>query len=231
MKFIINVKDFEIFRLRVKNKWLIYAKDFWWGDRLDSRFVASYYLRAIKDMKILDIGCNAGVVLSELDQSNFKVGLDKSSQALNIAKNLNKNALIIKGDMFDLPVKSSSFNIVISMGMLELVKADDKLSCLKEINRVLKKGGKLIITTPNRHYLSLLEKRNRIDYASLKELFSYDYEFEIYGFNPFPSFPFFLPNCIMERIPFIWHILTAMMINKVMLRYCRSFFVVASKVN
>lgn len=226
----IDFKSFELFRKRVKEKWLSSARDLWWGDRLDSRFIALYYLKTIKNKKVLDVGCNIGVTLSELDDSNFKVGLDNEPRAIRIAKELNKDCVsLVDADMFRLPVKDGSFDAVIFLNMIELPDAEGKRMCLSEIRRVLKKNGVLIMTTPNRRYLSNIDKARRLDYISLKNMLEADYECNIYGFNPFPSFPYFLPNRVMEKVPFIWRILIFMMKNNVMTQYCRSFIVLARK--
>jgi SAM-dependent methyltransferase len=118
---------------------------------------------------------------------------------------------------------------VVLFGMLEFPVMEDKLRCLKEATRILKKGGELVITTPNRLYLSRTEKPNRLDYDMLNDLLKDGYDIKIYGFNPFPTFPYFLPNAVMEKIPFIWHILLWMMKNDIMVRRCRNFFVIARK--
>ncbi len=226
-----NFGAFEKFRKRVKAIQLRWANNRAWGDRLDSRFVALYYLKDIKNIRVLDLGCNIGLILNEFDQSNFKVGVDLHLPALTIARQLNDDsAKFLAGDILNVPLKNIQFDVIVLMGMLEIFHdPQDKVRCLTEILKVLPKGGRLIITTPNKRYLSRLNKEGYLDYNALKVLLEKDYDFEMFGFNPFPSFPYFLPNSIMERIPFIWRILFFMMRNNILIRYCRSFFVVAQK--
>jgi len=43
-----HYKNFAEFRKSVKAKWLNSARGLWWGDRLDSRFIALWYLKKFK---------------------------------------------------------------------------------------------------------------------------------------------------------------------------------------
>ena len=103
--------------------------------------------------KILNLGCGDGYYDPFL-LKKFKnvVGLDVNKDDLTIAKNNNrsKNISYFLGDGEKLSFKSSSFDAVICVDVLEHVKFDDKI--IKEISRVLKNKGTLIVTVPNSQF-------------------------------------------------------------------------------
>ncbi len=107
--------------------------------------------------KLLDIGC------SSADFSSSFVGLGWDVYGVEIAANKAKEAKAkgikaVVGDFAkQLPFKDGFFDVVFAGEVIEHVVDTD--SFLKEAGRVLKTGGKLILTTPN---LTSLENRIRI---------------------------------------------------------------------
>lgn len=117
--------------------------------------------------KILDVGCGDGFYLHLLSNLGVKsltlVGVDVDNNALKSArKNLKgKKVKLIKVDLMDkLPFKSSLFDKIIMSEVCEHL-ADD-VKALKEIKRVLKRGGTLVITVPNQNYPFLWDPVNWI---------------------------------------------------------------------
>lgn len=95
---------------------------------------------------ILDIGGYDGFIAYNLKKSlpNIKitiVDLDKSG--LKIAKERGLN--ILYASAIKLPLENNSIDLVLCLDLIEHVKEDNKV--VKEISRVLKKDGKLILTT------------------------------------------------------------------------------------
>ena len=215
---------------KLKKKWLAHAPHLWWGDRLDSRFLVVRLLNNIRNKKILDLGCNAGIVLTEMDSSNFSVGLDLSKHALKIAKTISINSKLLCGNMLDLPFKDNSFDTVIFLGMLEVPDKERKKNAINEIHRVLKVGGRLFLTTPNRAYIRSRLNSNYVNYSELESLLDGQFIFQIKGFNPFPQFPYFIPNRILAKIPLIWEFLVLLMDKDIFKRTSCSFFACAEKI-
>ncbi|WML52948.1 class I SAM-dependent methyltransferase [Neobacillus sp. PS3-12] len=97
--------------------------------------------------KILDVGCGTGQTSAYL-YNKFKAditGLDINPIMLEKAKNrfLTQKLPIelIQGSVEKIPVKDSTFDFVLSESVLAFV---GKENALKEISRILKKGGRLI---------------------------------------------------------------------------------------
>jgi SAM-dependent methyltransferase len=93
-------------------------------------------------------GVGASIFLKERPLSF--IGYDIDETAINIAKSKNPcgNTVFEKADALHLPSKDASADIFISLETVEHV-ADDK-SFIEEIARVLRPGGILICSTPNR---------------------------------------------------------------------------------
>ena len=96
--------------------------------------------------KVLEIGCGNGYTLEQLATSYPNTvfhGLDFSHDLLNIAgKRKIKNASFSQGDVRKLSFDDESFDIVYTERcLINLLNWEDQQKALKEINRVLKKGG------------------------------------------------------------------------------------------
>jgi SAM-dependent methyltransferase len=116
--------------------------------------------------KILDAGCGTGVYLEELLRLGQDVtGVDEDGDMLEYASSSRgKGATLIKAALQDLPFEPSTFDKVISVCTLEFI--DGPLNALKEMARVLKKDGILLIGFLNRNSpwaLSRMEKRKDTD--------------------------------------------------------------------
>ena len=105
--------------------------------------------------RVLDVGCNHGSV-EALFQVQFPdklsetaiEGIDISAEAIEHAKRLNlTNCNFQSYDGDTLPFPSDSFDAVVMIEVIEHVV--DKERLFREVNRVLRPGGKLLVTTPN----------------------------------------------------------------------------------
>jgi len=103
---------------------------------------------------ILDVGCGNGWVAKEfLPRGKQVYSLDISITNPAIAKKLytNEKHFGITADSFHLPFNDNSFDCVIASEIIEHVY--DPAGFVKELFRVVKKGGSLIITTPYKEKL------------------------------------------------------------------------------
>lgn len=107
-----------------------------------------------KDSTILDLGCGSGVHMKLLaGRCRHITGVDYSEQMISqAAKELegidrNKWKLQIS-DAQHLPFSDNSFDLIISMGLLDYVNSP--YNVLSECHRVLKESGSIIFTMPKR---------------------------------------------------------------------------------
>lgn len=98
-----------------------------------------------ENTKILDIGCGHGDFLKKIhDKTQESYGIDPDEDALN-KNNFIKHKKV--ADACSLPFENNFFDLIVSAWVLEHIS--DPLSAFKEINRVLKPGGKVVFLTPN----------------------------------------------------------------------------------
>jgi len=124
--------------------------------RLRAMSVIKYIKPENKDL--LDAGCGSGIFSRELVLRGFNVtGVDLDEDAIencnNGMKQLNLDCTIVKESIMDLKsFKDETFDVVISTDVIEHVESSEK--SIKELKRVLKKDGQLIITIPTPLYLT-----------------------------------------------------------------------------
>ncbi len=119
----------------------------------------------IKDKdKLLDIGCGDGFYLyltSRLNKKLKLIGTDFDKRALESAKkNLPKVKLVTGDLMKGLPFKDNFFDKIVMSEVAEHLPSD--LIGLKEVFRILKPGGVLLISVPHKNYPFLWDPLNKI---------------------------------------------------------------------
>jgi len=109
-----------------------------------------------KPGKILDAGCGNCRNLFPFAKAGFECyGIDFSTKMLEIAhENCKRNGIKVKldvADADDLPYKNTSFDYVISIAVIHhLDTKESRANAIQEIRRVLKPGGKALISVWNK---------------------------------------------------------------------------------
>ncbi len=90
-----------------------------------------------KNIKILEVGSNVGTQLMMLQEMGFYnlYGIELQDYAVEKSKKLTKNINIIQGHVFDIPFKTSYFDLVFTSGVLIHISPQDIELALKEICR------------------------------------------------------------------------------------------------
>ncbi len=106
--------------------------------------------KKLTKLKLLDAGCGTGWFSKAAVQKGVQVtSMDIGPKLLEQVKKKCKSKRVV-GSVMKMPFKERTFDVVISSEVIEHVTHPNK--ALKEFYRVLKPGGILILTTPNRFW-------------------------------------------------------------------------------
>ncbi len=96
--------------------------------------------------RILDIGCGNGATLAHVQEEHGlqAVGIDLSPVLLDEARRRHRSLTVILGTGETLPFSGASFDGVVLECTLSLIK--NGLTALRECHRVLRPGGRIIIS-------------------------------------------------------------------------------------
>lgn len=98
-------------------------------------------------MAVLDVGCGTGYTAALLSGKGARVvGIDLGIESLAEAAISNPSSLFLRADASAIPFENETFDMVIMLDALEHIP-DDR-SALREIFRVLRSGGVLLMTLP-----------------------------------------------------------------------------------
>lgn len=126
--------------------------NWWYTGRRDLvlKIVAQIDKESLKPLKILDAGCGTGINLKHLQNHSDSYGIDISKEALRYSGNRGLHSLICcSADR--LPFSDEIFDLVLALDVIEHIDKD--LAAVNEFYRVLKHGGRLIITVPAFQFL------------------------------------------------------------------------------
>ncbi len=106
-----------------------------------------------KNKDILDVGCGLGWFLSYSKKLGLKsyTGIDVDKTSLKHAREYAKdmsNYSFRKGSGTKLPFTDNTFDVAVAWEVVEHIPSNTEIFFFKEINRVLKPGGHLYLSTP-----------------------------------------------------------------------------------
>lgn len=166
----------------------------------------------LKNKKLLEVGHGLGFFSQEADKRGASVtGIDVGKKLATLSKKRVSNGKFIVASADNIPFKDNTFDIVLCTEVIEHM--DNPLAALKEIYRVTKVDGLIVITTPNKVFkplFSLLSAINVRPYHGNEKWF-YPWELkdavEEQKFTVLKEkyFNFIYPNDILDKfedIPF-----------------------------
>jgi len=108
--------------------------------------------RLIKKGTFLDIGCAEGYFLQSIENRFITYGIELNKSASEKAKLISKKSRVFNRDATNLSnFKDNMFNVITIFDVLEHIKETNKI--LREIKRVIKENGVLIVSVPNTNSL------------------------------------------------------------------------------
>ena len=135
--------------------------------------------------RVLDLGCGWGTFCWALGpRVREMVGVDFSQKSIDLcedrlARSGIEGVSFLCADARDTGLEGDSFDLVIAADLVEHLYPEDSQAVIAEAFRVLKRGGRLSLWTPNRgHFLEMLKARNivlrrdvsHVDYKSMDRL-------------------------------------------------------------
>jgi 2-polyprenyl-3-methyl-5-hydroxy-6-metoxy-1,4-benzoquinol methylase len=171
----------------------------------------------INNKKFLEVGCGLGYFSNKAYKLGANVtGIDIGPKLVSINKKLTPRGKFFVSSASKLPFKDQTFDVVLSTEVIEHV--ENQKTALREMSRVLKSGGILVITTPNRVFKPLFDflswVRIRPYHGNEKWIFSWDLEkmMNVNGLATTKSryFNFIAPNNFFDKfesLPFLKHLM------------------------
>lgn len=108
--------------------------------------------------KVLDVGCGEGALLWGLRQLGLEAhGCDLAAPAVELARHLVGKENVHVGTIAEVPYRPGTFDCIVALEVIEhLPNPRPLLDC---VTALLKPGGTLLLTTPNRHRVFAVLKR------------------------------------------------------------------------
>ncbi len=141
------------------------------GMDIDSEIAVFHYqryksiLELCRDRVVLDIACGEGYgsrILSDTAARVYGVDIDAETIAEAVKKYADENLAYMEGSAEKLEFPDDMFDVVVSFETIEHVDADMQKMFIREIRRVLKKDGCLVMSSPDkRNYSEIPAFTNR----------------------------------------------------------------------
>src|SRR5579884_2141772 len=137
-----NVAEYErMYRLEDTYWWFVGRHGF-----VEALMRASYGPPGRRsDLAVLDVGCGTGAMSEILSRWGRVLSADFSPLALRFSRRRGLRSLV-QADAMRLPLASGRFDVAVAMDVLEHLPDDRAAVC--ELYRVLKPGGRLLVTVP-----------------------------------------------------------------------------------
>lgn len=114
----------------------------------------------LKGKEVLDLGCGFGWFCLMAEERGAKriIGVEISEEDLKTAKKSikSKNIEFIVGSALSIPLPDNSVDTVFAWEVIEHIPTNTEKEMLKEVERILKPGGKFYLSTPYNSFISKL---------------------------------------------------------------------------
>jgi 2-polyprenyl-3-methyl-5-hydroxy-6-metoxy-1,4-benzoquinol methylase len=103
------------------------------------------------DLDIIDVGCGAGWLCSQLTPFGSVTGTDLSNECLERASLRNPTVKYVAGDFMELEFPTGAYDVVVSLEVLSHVS--DQPAFVNKLSALLRPGGVLMMATQNKPVL------------------------------------------------------------------------------
>lgn len=185
-------------------------ESYWWF--VGKQFLVKTLLKELSfervaRKKVLDIGCGTGITLKLLEGFGQAYGMELSSEAIHFLRQREVKYIVQSDAGRCLPFKDCTFSAITCLDVLEHL--DNDVNLLKEIARVCKPGGHVIVTVPafaflwSPHDVALHHRRRYTKRHLLGKLSRLGCKVvKVTYYN----FILFLPILLVRRLkPFVFH--------------------------
>lgn len=113
------------------------------------RSLSLNFERHLRGPRVLEVGCGPGYLLQALSERSFDAtGTDLSP--VNRATCVEKGLDVVGVNVFtDRHFRRETFDSILMMGVIEHIPKDEMIVTLKNLRRLLKPGGTLVVSTQN----------------------------------------------------------------------------------
>ena len=127
----------------------------WWyaGMRRVALAVLARALDGRNGLEILDAGCGTGGTTTELRRFGNVVGVDLAWEALEPARQRGLGGRLARGSIEQLPFVAAAFDVVTSFEVIYHLGVGSDVDALRELRRVLKPDGLLLVRVPAHDWL------------------------------------------------------------------------------
>lgn len=139
--------EYKVFNGNIPKKSLSFWQTLWYEYMFNKR-VDFIKERTPKKGKVIELGCGSGIYGRIFSKDYNLYLLDISKKSLELTKNIVKKATFVNADLMKTPFKKDFFDTIYSLGVIEHL--DDPIGAVKEMKRIAKKGGRVIIGVPNK---------------------------------------------------------------------------------
>lgn len=138
----------------------------WWRvSDVDSLAIAKACLADVDHPAICEPACGSGgtsILLAQAVDARDLTLVDISPSALEFARSLLPRQLaasthMVEGDAFHLPMEDGRFDLTWNVGVIEHYPPDQIVALVREMHRVARPGGAVLVAFPNRRALATLK--------------------------------------------------------------------------
>lgn len=159
--------------------------------------------------RVLDVGCGEGFTLSRLSEQKIGEhleGIEYSKTAIEIGRKIHPKLTFKQGDIYNLPYKNNSFDLVISTEVLEHLENPKR--ALLELIRV--SGKYLLLSVPNEPWFRIANFLRGKNISRFGNDVEHIQHWSNHGFSKFVT-EVDKVKIIVSKYPFPW---TIVLVNK-----------------